>query len=108
MQSFLEFVVRHLVDQPAEASVSKVPLAGDSRGGTLYELRVARGDVGKIVGKHGQTIEAIRSLAAASAARYAERVQVEIVEDSAAESVNKDLPADILKKDSEPPAPGTV
>jgi hypothetical protein len=47
----------------------------------LYELRVAHGDVGKIVGKHGQTIEAIRSLAAASAARYSERVQVEIVED---------------------------
>ena len=81
MQTFLEFVVRHLVDHPAEATVSKVQCAKDSRGGTLYELRVARGDVGKIVGKHGQTIEAIRSLAAASAARYSERVQVEIIED---------------------------
>ncbi len=81
MQSFLEFVVRHLVDHPSEATVSKVQRGEDSRGGTLYELRVARGDVGKIVGKHGQTIEAIRSLAAASAARYSERVQVEIVED---------------------------
>ena len=81
MQSFLEFVVRHLVDHPTEATVSKVQGGEESRGGTLYELRVARGDVGKIVGKHGQTIEAIRSLAAASAARYSERVQVEIVED---------------------------
>jgi predicted RNA-binding protein YlqC (UPF0109 family) len=81
MQSFLEFVVRHLVDHPAEATVSKVQGGEESRGGTLYELRVAHGDVGKIVGKHGQTIEAIRSLAAASAARYSERVQVEIVED---------------------------
>jgi predicted RNA-binding protein YlqC (UPF0109 family) len=81
MQSFLEFVVRHLVDHPAEATVSKVQGGEDSRGGILYELRVARGDVGKIVGKHGQTIEAIRSLAAASAARYSERVRVEIVED---------------------------
>jgi predicted RNA-binding protein YlqC (UPF0109 family) len=81
MQSFLEFVVRHLVDHPAEATVSKVQGEEESRGGTLYELRVAHGDVGKIVGKHGQTIEAIRSLAAASAARYSERVQVEIVED---------------------------
>jgi predicted RNA-binding protein YlqC (UPF0109 family) len=69
------------VDHPAEATVSKVQGGEESRGGTLYELRVAHGDVGKIVGKHGQTIEAIRSLAAASAARYSERVQVEIVED---------------------------
>jgi predicted RNA-binding protein YlqC (UPF0109 family) len=81
MQSFLEFVVRHLVDHPAEATVSKVQRGDGAVGATLYELRVARGDVGKVVGKHGQTIEAIRSLAAASAARYSERIQVEIVED---------------------------
>jgi predicted RNA-binding protein YlqC (UPF0109 family) len=91
MQSFLEFVVRHLVDHPSEAIVSKVQAKEDSRGGTLYELRVARGDVGKIVGKHGQTIEAIRSLASASAARYSERVQVEIVEDHPETRPNRDV-----------------
>lgn len=104
MQSFLEFVVRHLVDHPAEATVSKVQGREDSRGGTLYELRVARGDVGKIVGKHGQTIEAIRSLAAASAARYSERVQVEIVEDRPETLPNSDL----LDQSGGPESPAQV
>jgi predicted RNA-binding protein YlqC (UPF0109 family) len=81
MQSFLEFVVRHLVDHPSEVTVLKVPLGDASGSVSRYELRVAQGDVGKVVGKHGQTIEAIRSLATASAGRYSQRVQIEIVED---------------------------
>ena len=81
MQSFLEFVVRHLVDRPSDVTVLKVSQAESVGAASRYELRVAQGDVGKVVGKHGQTIEAIRSLAAASAARYAQRVQIEIVED---------------------------
>lgn len=81
MKSFLEFVVRHLVDHPSEVTVLKVPEGETSGAVSRYELRVAQGDVGKVVGKHGQTIEAIRSLAAASAARYVQRVEVEIVED---------------------------
>lgn len=84
MQSFLEFVVRHLVDHPAEVSVTKAD-SGDLSGVVAsYELRVAQGDVGKVVGKHGQTIESIRSLATASASRYAQRVQIEIVEEKSA------------------------
>jgi predicted RNA-binding protein YlqC (UPF0109 family) len=87
MQSFLEFVVRHLVDRPSEVTVLKVPQAESVGAASRYELRVAQGDVGKLVGKHGQTIEAIRSLAAASAARYAQRVQIEIVEDGTQSSM---------------------
>jgi predicted RNA-binding protein YlqC (UPF0109 family) len=87
MQSFLEFVVRHLVDRPSDVTVLKVPQAESVGAASRYELRVAQGDVGKVVGKHGQTIEAIRSLAAASAARYAQRVQIEIVEDGTQSSM---------------------
>ena len=87
MQSFLEFVVRHLVDRPSDVTVLKVPQAESVGAVSRYELRVAQGDVGKVVGKHGQTIEAIRSLAAASAARYAQRVQIEIVEDETQSSM---------------------
>ena len=92
MQSFLEFVVRLLVDRPSEVTVLKVPQAESVGAASRYELRVAQGDVGKVVGKHGQTIEAIRSLAAASAARYAQRVQVEIVEDGSKSSMLSELP----------------
>ena len=87
MQSFLEFVVRHLVDRPSDVTVLKVPQAESVGAASRYELRVAQGDVGIVVGKHGQTIEAIRSLAAASAARYAQRVQIEIVEDGTQSSM---------------------
>ena len=91
MQSFLEFVVRHLVDHPSDVTVLKVPQEDSLGIGSRYELRVAQGDVGKVVGKHGQTIEAIRSLAAASAARYAQRVQVEIVEDNSPDSPRSEV-----------------
>ncbi len=77
MQAFLEFVARNLVDYPDEVAVGVRPGPGK----TAYELRVHRSDVGKLVGKNGQTIEAIRALVAAAGAKNGHRVQVEIVED---------------------------
>jgi len=67
-----------LVDAPDEVSVDQVAREGR----TVYEVRVRPGDVGKVVGKQGQTIAAIRNLMGAAASRYGARVEVDIIEDA--------------------------
>jgi predicted RNA-binding protein YlqC (UPF0109 family) len=77
MQEFLEYVVKGLVQNPGAVNVTPVERAG----ATVYELRLAPSDVGKIIGKQGATINAIRSLLQAGAAKKGMRCSVEIVED---------------------------
>lgn len=80
MQEFLEYVVKGLVQQPEAVSVTPVERAG----ATVYELRLNPSDVGKIIGRQGVTINAIRTLLAAGAAKKGVRCSVEIVEDQPA------------------------
>src|SRR5205085_735527 len=77
MQAFLEYLVKGLVEKPDEVTVSPV----ERNGMTIYELRLNPDDVGRIIGKQGVTINAIRSLLAAGSARKGLRCIVEIVED---------------------------
>ena len=77
MQAFLEYVVKGLVDNPDEVTVTPV----DQDGATLYELRLNPRDVGKVIGKQGSTIHAIRSLLAAGSAKSGQRCSMEIIED---------------------------
>jgi uncharacterized protein len=80
MQEFLEYVVKGLVQHPDAVSVTPV-----ERGGlTVYELRLEPSDVGKIIGRQGMTINAIRSLLLAGSAKKGLRCSVEIVEDTPA------------------------
>ncbi|MEI9962179.1 MAG: KH domain-containing protein [Limisphaerales bacterium] len=58
MQAFLEYVVKGLVQNPDAVTVTPVERAG----ATVYELRLDPSDVGKIIGRQGITINAIRSL----------------------------------------------
>ena len=78
MKAFLEYVLKNLVDAPDEVSVNQLTREGRS----VYEVRVRPGDVGKVVGKQGQTIAAIRNLMGAAASRYGTRVEVDIIEDA--------------------------
>ena len=80
MQEFLEYVVKGLVQHPDAVSVTPVERAG----ATVYELRLEPSDVGKIIGKQGVTINAIRSLLLAGSAKKGIRCSVEIVEDKPA------------------------
>jgi len=80
MQEFLEYVVKGLVQNPAAVTVTPVERAGM----TVYELRMDAADVGKIIGRQGITINAIRSLLLAGSAKKGLRCSVEIVEDSPA------------------------
>lgn len=58
MREFVEYLVTHLVDSPDSVRVAQV----ESARTTIFEISVADGDVGKIIGKHGQTANAIRIL----------------------------------------------
>ncbi|HTL74013.1 MAG TPA: KH domain-containing protein [bacterium] len=80
MQEFLEYVVKGLVQHPDAVSVTPV----ERGGATVYELRLEPSDVGKIIGRQGVTINAIRSLLLAGSAKKGIRCSVEIVEDKSA------------------------
>ena len=77
MQAFLEYVVKGLVQHPEEVTITPV----EREGTTVYEVRLHAQDVGKIIGRQGMTINAIRSLLLAGSAKKGLRCSLEIVED---------------------------
>ena len=77
MQAFLEYVVKGLVQHPEEVTITPV----QRNGMTIYELRLTESDVGRIIGRQGMTINAIRTLLLAGSATQGLRCAVEIVED---------------------------
>jgi predicted RNA-binding protein YlqC (UPF0109 family) len=77
MQAFLEYVVKGLVQHADQVSITPV----ERNGTTVYEMRLNPEDVGRIIGKQGVTINAIRSLLTAGSARKGLRCSLEIIED---------------------------
>ncbi len=78
MQEFLDYVIRNLIDSPDEMVLSRHQTGKK----TVFMLRLRQSDVGKVIGKHGHTIVAIRNLLAAAAARHGEKAVLEIVEEA--------------------------
>ncbi len=76
VKQFLEFIIRQLVEFPDEMMLSEIP-SGKT---TIFRLQLRQTDVGRIIGRNGQTIQAIRALLASSAARHGQRATLEIVE----------------------------
>ncbi len=76
MREFLEFVIRQLIEFPDDMVLTEIP----SGRTTIFKLQLRRGDVGRVIGRGGQTIQAIRALLASSAARHGERAILEIIE----------------------------
>ncbi|MFH1282785.1 MAG: KH domain-containing protein [bacterium] len=76
MKELVEYIAKALVDNPNEVKVSEV--TGEKA--TIIELRVADNDRGKIIGKEGRIIKAIRTIINASSAKLDKRATVEIVE----------------------------
>jgi len=76
IKEFLEFVIKSLVDDPSEVEIKEV--AGDKV--TLYELKVAKPDIGKVIGKKGRTALAIRTILNAVSTKQGKRAELEIVE----------------------------
>ncbi|MFL3051044.1 MAG: KH domain-containing protein [Candidatus Neomarinimicrobiota bacterium] len=79
MKELLEKIIKELVDKPNEASVVEV----DSEKAVIYEVRVGDGDVGKVIGRHGRTAIALRTIVSAITAKQGgKRSMMEIVEDN--------------------------
>ncbi|MFC1572461.1 KH domain-containing protein [Candidatus Eisenbacteria bacterium] len=76
MKELIEFLTKALVDQPEDVQIREV--AGEKT--TVYELRVGEGDLGKVIGKHGRTIRAIRTILSAAATKQNKRAVLEIIE----------------------------
>jgi len=81
MQAFLEYVVKGLVVRPDEVAITPI----ERNGMTIYELRVSSDDMGRVIGKQGVTINAIRSVLQAGSARKGTRCMVEVVESGPAD-----------------------
>lgn len=72
----LEYLVRKLVDEPDGVEVDAV----DRRGGVQLEVRVAPGDMGRVIGKRGRTAQAIRAVTRAAAVKDGVEVNIEFME----------------------------
>jgi predicted RNA-binding protein YlqC (UPF0109 family) len=76
MREFLEFIIRELIEFPDDMVLTEIP----SGRTVIFKLQLRRGDVGRVIGRSGQTIHAIRALLASSAARHGQRAVLEIIE----------------------------
>ena len=72
----LDHIVRALVDDPESVSIEGV----DGRRGVTLEVRVAPGDMGRLIGKRGRTAQSIRAVVRAAAARDGVSVDVDFVD----------------------------
>ncbi len=73
---FVDFIIRSIVFEPENVQVTEV----QGERAIVFEVKVAPDDMGKIIGKKGRVIHAIRSLVQAAALKEGKRVAVEIVE----------------------------
>jgi uncharacterized protein len=76
MKETVEMIVKALVDDAEHVDVREI----DRNGTTIIEIRVAQDDMGKIIGKQGRTVRALRSLAHAVGLKKKRRFVLEIVE----------------------------
>ena len=76
MRGFLEYAVGQLIDQPEELIIREEERAGTHR----FLLMLPHSEVGKVIGKQGHTIRALRNLLTGAAERHGGRVSLEIVE----------------------------
>jgi hypothetical protein len=76
MKDFLNQIVQALVDNPEQVSVSELEASHT----TVLELRVAKEDMGRVIGKQGRMAKAIRTLLYAASGKAGKRYILEIVE----------------------------
>jgi hypothetical protein len=77
VEQLIIYLARALVDQPDQVSLR----ASEVDGARLYELKVAPEDVGKVIGRDGRTVGALRTLLGAAAQKQGQKVRLEIQDD---------------------------
>ncbi len=76
MKDLVEIMAKALVDRPNDVLVNEI----DGEKTTVYELRVASSDLGKVIGKQGKTARAMRTILSASGTKVGKRCVLEILE----------------------------
>lgn len=76
LRELVEYTAKSLVDNPDQVQVTEV----EGEQTTVLELRVAKEDLGKVIGKQGRTARAIRTILSASASKAKKRCVLEILE----------------------------
>ncbi len=76
MKELLTYIIQSLVENPDEISVTERKAEGE----TVFEVRVAEGDMGKVIGRQGRIVKEIRVLMKAVAQRKGKKVSVEIMD----------------------------
>ena len=76
MKDVLLYMAKNLVDDPEAVTVTEI----DDEDGKVLELRVAEGDMGKVIGRQGRIAKEIRTIIKTVAQRTGEKVTVEIVD----------------------------
>ncbi len=76
MKELVEFIAKSLVDYPDEVNVSEK----ETEIGLILELKVAQLDLGRIIGKHGRTAKAIRTVLNSASTKRKQKVSLEIIE----------------------------
>ncbi len=75
MKEFLEFIAKHLVEDPDKVEV----VAEENDKGCVFKLSVGENDLGRVVGKDGRTARSLRTLLTAASARQGKRASLEIM-----------------------------
>jgi uncharacterized protein len=75
MKEFIEYIVKNLVDKPDLVAIA----CHETDTGVVVEVRVDAQDVGKVIGRKGLTIKALRTIATTACARLGHRVSVEVI-----------------------------
>ena len=76
MKELLTYIIQSLVDNPDKVTVDERTASGS----TVFEVRVADGDMGKVIGRQGRIVRQIRVLMKAVAQRQGKKVSVEILD----------------------------
>jgi len=76
MKELIGYIAQALVDHPEQVNVSEVE--GDQK--DVIELKVAKEDIGKVIGKQGRTATAMRTILSAASAQTKKRTVLDIVE----------------------------
>ena len=76
IKELIEHIVQAIVDNPGEVSVTIIE-GGQT---TVFELNVAKDDLGKVIGKQGRNVQAIRTILSAVSAKLKKRMVLELIE----------------------------
>lgn len=98
MEEFVAYIVKNLVADPEAVEIRSVE---DEAGESIkLEIRVAPEDIGKIIGRRGNTIHALRTILRRVCARLKKKIQVDLIQPESGQVINEELSGDYVEAHS--------